>query len=159
MELSFVKHMDICILFLFFFNCYYFYFIFIFFPRLKIRPSNETVLQCWSWCIRKYFWAVYSVFQGSAHRTVFVIQYAYLWWMSQYFSFHFRKVLSKNICRETLKMWVGYSCDCRSCVFAPSYPHPFLHLLTHQVIFLTTTVFHEGHKEQFITLGSFLDKQ
>lgn len=44
-------------------------------------------------------------------------------------------------------------------VFAPSYPHPFLHLLTHQIIFLTTTVFHEGHKEQFITLGSFLDKQ
>lgn len=77
-----MKHVDICILLAkaFFFAP----------PWMRIKPSNKTDLE-------ENFLAIYNIFQASVHRAAFVVQYVCLQWMYQYFSFHFRKVLSKYL--------------------------------------------------------------
>ena len=111
------------------------------------------------------FWAVYNIFQDSAHKAAFVVQYVYLWWMYQYFSFHLRKVLSKylNIFAEKAsKCGLGIALivivvSILLCALALS---PFTHppgYLPHRnrLSFMKVIKTFIG----FFTLGSFPDKQ
>lgn len=146
MVLSFVKDINICIFLL---RVFSFFPLFLPHPlQLEVKPSNKIVLECWSWCTKKKCWAVYSIFQDSVHRTALVIQYAYQWWMLQYFSFHFWKVSSKNICREALLMWIACNSGSHGCAFVASCPSSFS--------IYSPTSLSSSLQQQYITLGSFL---